>query len=277
VFARGFARIEGFVFEGNETGIECNNFSEPQIKNCAFVDNVSAVSVKVGAHPAIEYCTFTGNTNALQAPLWDDPEFEQSVSVGNSIIWGNSTAVNTSAAPLTVSVSNSCVQSGLPVSGNITNAPRFEYVWHLATNSPCLNAGTVSNAPAKDADGDLRSDGQPDIGADEYTDSDGDGFRDWVEIHVYGTNPNAIDSDADGMPDDWEIIHGFNPLIDDANGNPDGDGLTNAQEYTAGTDPHDSDTDGDGLPDGVDAYPLVPDTTLPGFTISYPTNGMTIL
>ncbi|MEI7851335.1 MAG: right-handed parallel beta-helix repeat-containing protein [Kiritimatiellales bacterium] len=274
-FVFGSARIEGLTFEGNETGIECWAFTEPQIKNCVFVGNISAVSIEAGAHPAIEYCTFTGNTNALTS-LQQQEDFTQGATVRDSIIWGNLTAVNTSAAPLTVSVSNSCVQSGLPVDGNITNAPQFEYVWRLATNSPCLNAGTVANAPTKDADGDVRMDGMPDIGADEYADTDGDGLCDWAEMHVYGTNPNLPDSDGDGMPDGWEVACGLNPLINDANGNPDGDGLTNAQECAAGTDPHNSDSDGDGLPDGVDVTPLIADTTLPVFTISYPTNGTTV-
>ncbi len=37
---------------------------------------------------------------------------------------------------------------------------------------------------------------------------------------------------------------------DGAAGDPDGDGLSNADEYANGTDPHDADTDGDGLNDG---------------------------
>jgi hypothetical protein len=36
----------------------------------------------------------------------------------------------------------------------------------------------------------------------------------------------------------------------DPTGDPDHDGLTNAEEATAGTDPNDSDTDNDGLKDG---------------------------
>jgi len=39
---------------------------------------------------------------------------------------------------------------------------------------------------------------------------------------------------------------------------PDGDGLSNAQERQMGTDPNNADTDGDGLPDNLDPAPLVP-------------------
>ena len=52
--------------------------------------------------------------------------------------------------------------------------------------------------------------------------------------------PPVLDTDADGMSDKWELAHGLNPNANDANGDLDGDGFTNTQEYAAGTDPANS-------------------------------------
>lgn len=62
----------------------------------------------------------------------------------------------------------------------------------------------------------------------------------------------SADTDADGLPDDWELSY-FGNLDETASGDPDSDGQTNLQEYLAGTHPliapTAEDTDGDGLPD----------------------------
>jgi hypothetical protein len=64
--------------------------------------------------------------------------------------------------------------------------------------------------------------------------------------------PVCVDWDADGMPDDWEIAHGLNPWVNDADIDADRDGLTNRQEYELGTDPFNPDSDGDGILDGLE-------------------------
>lgn len=63
-----------------------------------------------------------------------------------------------------------------------------------------------------------------------------------------------FDSDFDGLPDSWESTY-LGSVPSDERGpldDPDGDGLTNMEEYQIGTDPDDQDTDGDGFDDGVE-------------------------
>ena len=61
------------------------------------------------------------------------------------------------------------------------------------------------------------------------------------------------DDDNDGMPDTWETENGLNPLdAADASLDPDGDGLTNLQEYQEDTNPNVSDAEA--LP--TEALPL---------------------
>ncbi|HNQ88277.1 MAG TPA: hypothetical protein PKM73_06665 [Verrucomicrobiota bacterium] len=61
----------------------------------------------------------------------------------------------------------------------------------------------------------------------------------------------TVDSDGDGLPDDWERRF-FTTLEQDAAGDPDGDDLGNAGELAAGSSPLEADTDADTLTDGAE-------------------------
>ncbi len=91
-------------------------------------------------------------------------------------------------------------------------------------------------------------------------DTDGDGLPDEDEVNIYNTNPNKPDTDGDGINDGDEVANDLDPRNrEDATKDPDGDGLTNAQEVQYGTDPFDPDTDGDGMSDGFEVrYELLP-------------------
>ena len=126
-----------------------------------------------------------------------------------------------------------------------------------------------------DSDGDEMPDGwevandlNPLSAADASLDPDGDGLTNLAE-YVNGSEIGDADTDGDGMNDGWEVARSLDPLSGSGNngasGDPDGDGLTNYQEYLGrdgnppgGTDdstkPLSADTDGDGLTDGVETH-----------------------
>jgi hypothetical protein len=102
-------------------------------------------------------------------------------------------------------------------------------------------------------------------------DTDGDGlWDDWELFH--GLDPEAISTGGSGIPDGWLQANGLDPADPNVmNQDPDEDRLTNGDEYDAGTNPNVPDTDGDDWTDGNDLYPLVADPTTPtSFYVAVP-------
>ena len=69
-------------------------------------------------------------------------------------------------------------------------------------------------------------------------DSDTDQLRNWEEF-IVGTIETLWDTDSDLMPDGWEYTYMLDPVIDDAGDDPDGDEVSNLDEYINGTNPQD--------------------------------------
>ena len=71
------------------------------------------------------------------------------------------------------------------------------------------------------------------------SDADGDGLTYGLEF-LLNTQPQDWDSDNDELPDGWEWFHGLNPLdassltVNGSLGDPDGDSLSNKDEYQYG-------------------------------------------
>ena len=73
------------------------------------------------------------------------------------------------------------------------------------------------------------------------------------QLHIsLSSNNLSVDTDGDGMPDEFETFYSLDPLVNDADLDSDNDLLTNLAEFEYGSDPSVADTDLDGLPNASD-------------------------
>jgi len=228
--------IQGNTVAGDGGGIFCYAGADAQIRNCTIAANTAA-----------------GTGGGVYCGNYSD------VTIHNSILSANITNQLFAEANSSILVTWSAVEGGWPGTGNLTADPELTRIsCRLTINSPCIDAGSTTNAASPDGDNEAAWDysgrtnvtSAVDMGSDEYVDTDEDGIPDvWESAHFGNpTNANALlDSDGDGLTNLYEYAADTDPLVD--HGDTDGDTLSDDLELWIGTDPGYWDTDDDGMGD----------------------------
>lgn len=125
---------------------------------------------------------------------------------------------------------------------SLSNLQEFDIrlTWQYTTTDPA-NPDSDNDSVNDDIDN------CPGTANTDQANGDGDTFGDVCDN----------DQDNDGLPDSWEAANGFSTSSDSSADDPDGDNLTNEEEFLAGTNPNQPDTDSDGINDDLDNCPLM--------------------
>jgi len=217
--------ISGNSADGNGGGVYCvprSDFMNATIRNTIFDGNGSHAVYEDGANADVTLlnCLFYNNSDG-------DVRNEGLVTLTGG------DAVNT-----------------IPeASGNIDGDPSFVdragENYRLLPNSACIDAGTLTGAPTTDIIGVSRPQGSGvDIGAYEYSpwqDSDGDGIRDGDEVRDLDPDTAGVQNpfDPDNPDSTGDNFSDTADGVPDGQNDYDGDGMSNADEFTFGYNPID--------------------------------------
>ncbi len=223
--------------QNSRAAIYCTG-SEIIVRGCRVINN-SHAGMGIYGSASIDSCLVVGNSGSGIQISTTTGSNARLVSIRNTTVAGNGTALNVFSETLVVArnsifgdglslngfaeteadIAYCFIPSGFDGPGNLDGDPGLRPDGHLRSDSVCINAGDPAFVAApgqRDLDGEPRvSGGRVDIGYDEFVDSDADGLPDWWETQEFGSATAA-----------------------DAAGDPDGDTLTNLEEYNRATDPH---------------------------------------
>ena len=192
----------------------------------------------------IGFVVYYSNSADRQDPVIADPGLSGALHTLNGLVASFSVGVSDSSGVFRVTIAYTDGQGqwkSLDLSYNSTSG-RWEGALEVKRNITYF-AQAVDNAGNA---GILRLTG-PDLGGDNQPYG-----SDYSTSRMFSVT--LLDSDGDGMPDPWEIPNGLSPSVNDAAGDPDGDLLTNIEEYNADSDPQNIDSDSDGDNDGSEAH-----------------------
>jgi hypothetical protein len=123
-----------------------------------------------------------GGSGGLRFGVLEDPAAGRTMEVSvleNNLIWFTPSsagskdvmyrqvsATGTISDALTIQAVNAL--TAINAAANITGDPMYDSTWHITASSPCIDAGTATEAPPTDIDGDARPSGAGfDVGCDE--------------------------------------------------------------------------------------------------------------
>ena len=216
------------IYDNTDTGVYCSNNSSPQIKGNEIYRNTNRGIYIYRSSPAVFNNIISSNGQGIYCAAISSPSITNNTLadnlkgiynsgatpvISNCILWNNDDDLYGASARY------SDIEDGDSGDGNISTNPMFVNSaagnYHITLVSPCINAGASADAPPTDIDGDVRVDGAPDIGADEFVGGSipGDLPTVYVDVHNTGFENgtpgypfNTIQEGIDSLGDELGIV-----------------------------------------------------------------------